>query len=55
MFDTVFWYTNLVGWIFIVFGWAAMLYCTARDKAVLKRARPGQVGPPSEPTADSRC
>ena len=37
MFDTLFWYTGLVAWI--VFGWAAMLYCTVRDKAVLKRAR----------------
>ena len=39
MLDTLFWYTGLVAWIFIVFGWAAMLYCTARDKVVLKRAR----------------
>ena len=32
MLDTLFWYTGLVVWTFIVFGWAAMLYCTVRDK-----------------------
>jgi hypothetical protein len=44
MLDTLFWYTGLVAWIFIVFGWAAMLYCTAPDKGVLKRAT-GRVPP----------
>jgi hypothetical protein len=43
MLDTLFWYTGLVAWIFIVFGWAAMLYCTVRDKAVLKRARAASI------------
>jgi hypothetical protein len=37
MLDTLFWCTGLIAWIFIVFGLAAMLYYTARVKAVLKR------------------
>ncbi|WP_426527871.1 hypothetical protein [Bradyrhizobium sp. McL0615] len=33
MLDTVFWYTGLVAWIFIVFGWAAMLYGNGQSGA----------------------
>jgi hypothetical protein len=39
MLDALFWYTGMVVWMFIVFGWLSMLYCVARDRAVLKRAR----------------
>jgi len=39
MLDTLFWYTGLITWIVIVFGWAAMLYAKAEDRMVMRRAR----------------
>jgi hypothetical protein len=43
MLDTLFWYIGMVAWIVVAFNWAAMLYCTVRDKAVLKRARAASI------------
>jgi hypothetical protein len=37
MLDALFWYTGLIAWIFIVFGWLSILYETARDRAAQRR------------------
>jgi hypothetical protein len=42
MLDALFWYTGLVAWGFIVFGWGAMFYGNVRDRVVLRRASAGK-------------
>ncbi len=39
MIDTLFWYTGLIAWMFLVFGWGAMLWGRVQDRAVIRRAR----------------
>ena len=35
--DALFWWTGLVVWLIILFGWASILYIDARDRAIINR------------------
>jgi hypothetical protein len=41
MLDALFWYTGLIAWVVIVFGWLSMLYIKMREKVQMKKAAKG--------------
>jgi len=41
MIDALFWYTGLIAWILIAFGWLSNFYIHVRDRVTMTRSEKG--------------